>query len=133
MSTSFLFPPSDMNANHFHSSHYLTIKPKSELRLNGMITPANMDFWIFHFDLYDRAWPFIKYNFILWTSFFLQIFDFKTWKTKTPSYKLYWDNHFLQKFSPPSFQSMLLGLQLKLIIFCGWLQDIIFVVCERSP
>ena len=37
------------------------------------------------------------YNCILWTSFFLQIFGFKTWKVKITSNKIYWDNHFLQK------------------------------------
>ena len=60
ISTSFLFPPTDLNPHHFHSSHYLTITEKPELRLNSMIAPAIMDFWIFHFCLYDRAWPFIS-------------------------------------------------------------------------
>ena len=86
---------------------YLTIKQRPELRLNNMVTPAIMDFWTFHSLLiwYNRAWQFIpkKYDFILWSSLFLQIFDFKTWKIKTTSHKIYWDNHFLQKLSPPPF------------------------------
>ena len=59
-------------------------------------------FLILFFIWYDRVWPSIskKYNIILWTSFFLQIFDFKIWKIKTTSLKIYWDNYFLQKFSP---------------------------------
>ena len=75
---------------------YLTIKQKPGLRLNGMVTTAIMDFRIFDILLiwYDRAWQFIpkKYKFILWSSFFLQILDFKTWKIKTTSHKIYWDN-----------------------------------------
>ena len=62
---------------------------------------------------YDKVWQFIskKYNFILWISFFLQIFGFKTWKIKTTSHKIYWDNHSLQKLSPPPLWSTLMGLQ----------------------
>ena len=39
---------------------------------------------------YDRARPLIsrKYNFILWTSFFYEIFGFITWKIKTTSHKI---------------------------------------------
>ena len=71
-----------------------------------MVTCAIMDFRIFQFFLiiwYDRAWQFISKNnnFILWFSFFLQILDFKTWKIKTTSHKIFWDNHFLHRFSPP--------------------------------
>ena len=55
---------------------YLTIKQKPELRLNGMVTPAIMDFRIFHFLLiwYDRAWQFIskKYNFFRYLSLKLE-------------------------------------------------------------
>ena len=79
---------------------YLIIKKKPELRLNGMVTPVIMDFRTFSFLLiwYDRAWQFIskKYNFILWSSFFFQTFDFKNSKIETTSHKIYWDNHFLQ-------------------------------------
>ena len=68
-----------------------------------MVKPVVMDICIFHFLLiwYDRAWPFIskKYNFFLWTSFFLQILDVKTWEIKTTSHKICWHNHFLQRFS----------------------------------
>ena len=71
-----------------------------------MVTCAIMDFRIFQFFSiiwYDRAWQFISKNnnFILWFSFFLQILDFKTWKIKTTSHKIFWDNHFLCRFSPP--------------------------------
>ena len=91
----------DVNTKHFYSSYYLIIKGKPELRINTMVTTAIMDFWFF-FSYGMTVWPSIskKYNIILWTSFFLQIFDFKIWKIKTTSLKIYWDNYFLQKFSP---------------------------------
>ena len=56
----------DLITNHFHGSYYLTIKQKPELRLNGMVTPAIMDLWIFHSLLiwYDRAWQFISKSMI---------------------------------------------------------------------
>ena len=51
-----------------------------------MVKPVVMDVCIFHFLLIwcDRAWSFIskKYNFFLWTSFFLQILDVKTWELR---------------------------------------------------
>ena len=116
----------DLNANHFHSSCYLTIKEKPELRLNGMVTPNIMDFRIFHFLLlwYDRVWQFIskKYNFLLWTSFFSQIFDFKPWKMKTTSHEMYWDNHIFQR-SPSLLLSMLMGLQITPRPCCGQITD----------
>ena len=97
---------------------YPNIKQNLELRSNGM---AHQPVWIFEFfisHLYGiAAWQVIskKYNFILWFYFFLQIFDFKTWKIKPTSRKIYfmtgWDNHFLQGFSP-SPPSILMGLQI---------------------
>ena len=106
---------------------YLTIKQKPELRLSGMVTAAIMDFRIFHCLLiwYDRAWQFIpkKCNFILWSSFFRQIFDFKTWKIKTTSHKICWDNHFLQKLSPSPLRSMLMGLQITPRLCCRQITD----------
>ena len=42
-----------------------------------------------------------QYNFIQWFSFNLQIFDFKTWKNKATSHKIYWDYHFFQKSPQP--------------------------------
>ena len=70
-----------------------------------MVTPAIIDFWIFHFFLswYERACQCIskQYNFIQWFSFSLQIFNFKTWKNKAASHKIYWDNHFFQKSPQP--------------------------------
>ena len=48
---------------------------------------------------YDRTWSFIskKYNFILWTSFFLPTLNFNTWKIKATSYKIYCpSSHFKQ-------------------------------------
>ena len=48
---------------------------------------------------YDRTWSFIskKYNFILWTSFFLSTLNFNTWKIKATSHKIYCpSSHFEQ-------------------------------------
>ena len=54
----------------------------SEQRLNGMVTPAILNFGIFHFVLiwYDKEWEMItkKYDFTMGGSFSLQKFDFKT-------------------------------------------------------
>ena len=61
---------------------YLTTKQMSEQRLNGMVTPAILNFGIFHFVLiwYDKEWELISknYDFTMGGSFSLQKFDFKT-------------------------------------------------------
>ena len=100
-----------------------TIKQKLDIRSNGMVTLTTVDFRIFHFlpIRYDRAWQLIskKCNLVLWFSFFFQIFDFKTWKIRRTSYKIYWENRYLQKFSAPPFWSMLMGLQITPRPCCG--------------
>ena len=88
----------------FTDLRYLTIKQMPKQRFSSMVIPTIMDFRIFFLLMaYSKAWQFIskKYNFILWVSFFLEIFDFKNWKIKTNSHKIYWDNYFVQRFFPP--------------------------------
>ena len=41
----------------------------------------------------------------------------------TTSHEIYWDNHFLQKFSPPPVWSMLMGLQITLRPCCRQITD----------